>query len=72
MKVYSFPPPSSTLFLKSEKYALMRVGQPRLMPREEKKVFGCFAFTTDAQILQSILNLVHVLQLYWFEIVKLK
>ena len=37
----------------------MRVGQPRHMPRAEKRVIECFASTTDAQILQSILGLVH-------------
>ena len=39
--------------------SLMRVGQPRLTPRAEKRVIECFVSTTDAQILQSILDLVH-------------
>ena len=42
--------------------SLMRVallGQPRLMPRAEKRVIECLVSTTDAQILQSNLDLVH-------------
>ena len=34
-------------------------GQPRLTPRAEKRVIECFVSTTNAQILQSILDLVH-------------
>ena len=30
------------------------------MPRAEKRVIECFVAATDAQILQSILDLVHV------------
>ena len=39
----------------------MRVGQPRLMLRVEKRAKECLASTTDAQILQNILvaRLVH-------------
>ena len=37
----------------------MCVGKPRLMPRAENRVSECFVSTTDAQIVQSILDLVH-------------
>ena len=37
--------------------SLMRVGQPRLMLRVEKRAKECLASTTDAQILQNILSL---------------
>ena len=43
--------------LSKEGSSLMHVGQSRLMPRAEKRAIEC-CVSTDAQILQSILNLV--------------
>ena len=39
--------------------SLMRVDQPRLMPRAKERAIECFVSTTDMQILQSILDLIH-------------
>ena len=47
---------TAVIYALSKGNSIMRVG---LMPRAEKRVIECFVSTTDAQILQSILDLVH-------------
>ena len=40
-------------------YMCIAIGQPKFMPRAERKATECFVSTTDVQILQNILDLVH-------------
>ena len=63
VKMFSFPSPLSTLFLKLEKDVLcspvIHVGQPNLMLRAENRAIERFLSTTDTHIRQSILGLIH-------------
>lgn len=36
----------------------MRVGQPRLLPRAEKRAIACFVSTTDVQSILDLVNIV--------------